>query len=127
MCSSDLDNKTILSAGADKTARLDVVGLVALLDAHPGGVSAVQYHNSGTQALSAGADKTVKLWDLTKNAVLKTLGPVEAPVRQAVFSKDYTQVAAASDKSVRIWNAADGKELAKLDHPAKVMPMHVAR
>jgi WD40 repeat protein len=114
------DNKTILSAGADKTARLDTVGVVALLNAHPGGVSAVHYHTNGTQAISAGADKTVKLWDLVKGTVLKTFGPVEEAIQQASFSKDSTQVAAASGKSVRIWNAADGKELAKLDHPAKV-------
>src|SRR5439155_3137114 len=66
------DNRTLLTAAPDKTARLLDVAVLAAFDAHPGGVVSVQYHNAGAQLLTAGKDKTVKLWDVTKNAVLKT-------------------------------------------------------
>src|SRR5262249_37689872 len=68
---SPADNRTIASAGADKAARLSDVPLLTQLDAHAGGVSSIAFHNSGTQAISGGADKTVKLWDLTTGKVLK--------------------------------------------------------
>src|SRR5262249_49339956 len=66
------DNRTLVSASADKNARLLDVNALSLFDAHPGGVSAVQFHLGGTQAVSSGADKTVKLWDLAAGKVLRT-------------------------------------------------------
>src|SRR5262249_40695534 len=114
------DNRTLVSAGADKAARLSDVGVLAVLDAHKGGVAGVQYHPTGTQALTAGADKTVKLWDLAKGTVLRTFGPLEAPVSAVTFSRDYTQVGAAAGKAVTVWNLADGKQLFTLPHPADV-------
>ena len=60
------DNRTLVSAGADKIVRLSDMNILASLDAHAGGVTSVAFHNNGTQALSAGADKTVKLWDVAK-------------------------------------------------------------
>ena len=50
-----------MSAGTDKAARLSDVGVLAVLDAHQGGVVGVQYHSSGTQALTAGKDSTAKI------------------------------------------------------------------
>jgi len=114
------DNRTLLAGGQDKHARLLDVGTLAVFDAHPGGVAGVQFHANGTQAVSAGADRTVKLWNLADGKVLKTFGPLEAPAAAVAFSKDGTQVGAAAGKNVKVWNAADGKELATLSHPADV-------
>jgi WD40 repeat protein len=83
-------------------------------------VSGLAFHSNGTQAISGGADKTVKLWDLTKGTVLKTFGPLADPVSAVVFSRDYTQVGAAAGKVVKVWNLTDGKELLALTHPAAV-------
>jgi WD40 repeat protein len=117
------DNRTVVSGGDDLAIRLSDTGIVSLLDAHPGGVVGVQYHGSGTQAVSAGKDKTIKLWDLTKNTVLKTFGPVSAPIQAVTFNRDFTQVGAAAGKTVYVWNAADGKELATLAGPAEVLSL----
>lgn len=114
------DNRTLVSAGLDKTARLHDVNIVAALVAHPPGPVAAQFHSSGTQLLTAGADKTVKLWDLAKGAVLKTLGPIADPIRAVAFSRDYTLAGAATGKLVKVWNLADGKEVLSLSHPADV-------
>jgi WD40 repeat protein len=117
------DNRTLVTAGLDKTARLLDVPALSVLAGHSGGPTLVQYHNTGTQLLTAGADKTIKIWDLTKNAVLKTFGPLADPIRSVTYSKDYTQIAAAAGKIVKVWNIADSKELATLSHPADALSL----
>ncbi len=114
------DNRTLVSAGADKLVRLSDVNILATFDAHAGGVTSVAFHGNGTQALSGGADKTAKLWDITKGQVLKTFGPLPEAVRPVAFNRAGTQTAAAAGKTVIVWNIADGKEVRKLEHPAEV-------
>lgn len=114
------DNRTLVTGSRDKTARLLDVNVLVALPAHGTGPVVAQFHNSGTQLLTGGADKTVKIWDLTKGAILKTFGPLAEPVRVVVYSRDFTQAAAAAGKIVKVWNLADGKELATLTHPANV-------
>jgi WD40 repeat protein len=114
------DNRTIISASTDKTARIADVGVVAMFDAHTGGASSVAFHSSGTQAITGGADKTVKHWDLSTGKVLKTFGPLPDAVTGVAFNRDFTQVGASAGKTVKVWNLADGKELLTLNHPAVV-------
>jgi WD40 repeat protein len=94
--------------------------VVAMFEAHPGGVAGVAYRNTGTQVLIGGADKLVKLWDLATGKAALSVGPLADPVTAVCFSRDYTAIAAAAGKVVHIWNAADGKEVATLKHPAAV-------
>src|SRR5207249_1607550 len=114
------DNRTLISASADKTVRYFDAGLLASWNAHAGGVNAVAFHNNGTQALSAGADKTIKVWNLADGKAIQTLGPLTDAVSAVTYSRDFTQIGAATGTSVKIWNAADGKELLTLSHPAAV-------
>lgn len=113
-----VDNRTLLTASLDKTAKLLDVNIAAAFEAHAGGVVAAQYHGNGTQLLTAGADKTIKLWDLAKNAAVKTLGPLPDPIKIAAYSRDFTQLGVAAGKTVKVWNLADFKEIASLVHPA---------
>jgi WD40 repeat protein len=116
------DPRALFVVAGKSLRRLDAAVSKSVL-AHQGGVVSVQYHANGTQALSAGADNAVKHWDLAKGVVVKEWGPFQEPVRGAVFSRDFTQVAAAVGKTVRVWNLADGKELANLPHPADVLSL----
>jgi WD40 repeat protein len=117
------DNRTLLSVGADKTARLSDLNLLAVYDAHPGGVAGVAFNGAGNQALSGGADKTLKLWDLTTGKPTRTIGPLADPVKAVAYSRDFTQVGAATGKTVKVWNVADGKEVLTLAHPAEVLSL----
>lgn len=117
------DNRTLVTASADKTARLLDANLASALAAHPAGATFAQYNANGTQLLTAGADKTVKLWDLAKATVLKTFGPVADPIKAVTFSKDFARVGVASGKNVIVWTVADGKEVARLAHPADVLSL----
>jgi WD40 repeat protein len=117
------DGRTLVSASADKTARLFDVGVVSTLAAHPTGSTFAQYHANGTQVVTAGADKTIKLWDIAKGAVLKTFGPVADPIKAVAFSRDFTKIGVAAGKTVKVWNIADAKEVVTLNHAAQCLSL----
>jgi WD40 repeat protein len=117
------DNRTLATASQDKSARLLDVGVLTAFEAHTGGVLVAQYHSGGAQLLTAGNDKTVKIWDLAKNVVLKTFGPLPDRIKFAAYNRDFTQVGAAAGKVVKVWNVADGKDLLTLTHPADVLSL----
>ena len=114
------DNRTLVSGGADKTAKLSDVNVGLVLEVHPGGATGVAYHSNGTQLLTAGADKTAKLWDIATGKVLRTFGPLADPVTAVVFSRDFARVGAAAGKVVKVWTTTDAKEVQTLTHPAAV-------
>ncbi|HEY8505650.1 MAG TPA: WD40 repeat domain-containing protein, partial [Gemmataceae bacterium] len=114
------DNRTLLWAGDDKAAVLADVAVRKVLAAHPGGAVGVAFHSNGSQAFTAGKDKTVKLWDLNAGKEVRSFGPLPEPAACLAVSRDFSQVGAGSGKVLKIWNVADGKEIATLTHPAEV-------
>src|SRR5262249_47777349 len=96
------------------------VNLRSLIEGHAGGVSSVAFHGAGNQAVSGGADKTVKLWDLATSKASRTIGPLADAVNAVAYNRDFSQVGAAAGKTVKVWNLADGKEMLTLTHPADV-------
>jgi WD40 repeat protein len=111
------DNRTLLVAGEDRTARLEDVNVQSAFEVHPGGASAVAYHSNGTQILTGGADKTVKLWTIATSKLDRTFGPLAEAVTGATFSRDFTQVAATAGKTVAVWETATGKPVLSLEQP----------
>lgn len=95
---------------------------VTAIKAHEGGVTGASFDQNGSQALTGGADKTVKLWDLATSKEVRSWTMAE-PVAAVAFSRDFAQVGAAAGKTVKIWNRADGKDLLSLDHPAPVLSL----
>jgi WD40 repeat protein len=89
------------------------------LAAHTGGVTGAAFHNNGTQVLTGGADKTVKVWDANTGKPLQTVGPLADSIGAVAFNRECTQFSAAAGKQVKVWNAADGKELLSLVHPVE--------
>ncbi|MEV4289604.1 WD40 repeat domain-containing protein [Nonomuraea bangladeshensis] len=94
---------TLVSGGADRTARVwDVgTGRGLLLAGHAGPVDAVAFAPDGTVLATGGADRTVRLWDASTG---RPLGPPLAGHRGAVaalaFAPDgRTLLAAATDRA----------------------------
>ena len=65
-------------------------------------------------ALGLGADKKLKLWNLSTGTMLADLGPAES-VAGAAFSKDATLVAVAVSPEVRIYSVTTGKLISTLE------------
>jgi WD40 repeat protein len=117
------DSRSLVAAGDDKAARIADIGVMHVAEAHPGGATAVAFHGNGAQALTAGADKTVKLWNLPPGqppTIASTFGPLPEAIATATYNRDFTQVGAVSGKTVKVWNLADGKETLQLNHPSPV-------
>jgi WD40 repeat protein len=109
---------TLLSAGADKVARLDELPIQAVWPAHNGRVTALQYHPNGGQILTAGQDKAVILWDAAKRVPLRRFESLGEPVADAGFSRDGLWIAATGGKRAQVWNAGDGKPAVTIALPA---------
>lgn len=73
---------------ADGTLRLFTPHLERLIDAHPGGVTALALSREGTRAVSSGADKSVKLWELATGRQVATFaGPADV-IESVVLTAD---------------------------------------
>lgn len=63
---------------------------------------------------AAGGKPVVILYDIASGNVTKTLHGHEGSITALAFSADNTKlISGSADKSARVWNIADGKELAK--------------
>ncbi len=107
------DGSRLLVGGADGKA--GVYGLDGQLIesiAHQGAVNAVAFLGDGQRVVTAGADKTARLSSLS----VVWQGRHAGPVRQAVLNARQDRVVSCGDdKTIKIWNAADGKLLRSLD------------
>ncbi len=110
------DGKTVISASADRSARVWRLAATALWVAHKTRVHGAALKPDGTQLATVGDDKLVKLWD-SSGKLARQLDGSTAELLAVAFRADGQQVAAAgADKHVYIWNTDDGK----LDHKIPV-------
>jgi WD40 repeat protein len=81
------------------------------LSGHEGPINEVNYNSNGKLIVSAGEDKTARIWDAVTGRELLTL-PHPMPVTHVSFSPDGTRLATgAGDGLVRLWDVASGKKL----------------
>ena len=120
------DNRTLLVAGDDKTITIHDVAATAAFPVHKGGALGVALNPSAPQALTAGADKTIKLWDLATGKELKTIATLPEAISALSPSRDFTQIAVATGKTARVIQTSDGKELASIAHPAEVIAINLS-
>lgn len=81
--------------------------------AHKGGITAVRFNSAGDQIATAGMDNSILIWANPPAAMpAKTLAGHTRWVRDLAFSPDGTRLISVSDdRTVRVWNLADGKVL----------------
>ena len=68
-----LDGKRVVTASADKTARLwnaETGTEIAVLKAHEGTVWSVAFSPDGKRVVTASADETARLWDVSRSEVV---------------------------------------------------------
>jgi len=105
------DGRMILTASADKTARLwdSTTGKeLRALRGHAGEVLSAQFSSDGKTVLTASRDRTARLWDVASGKELRALRGHEDWVRRAHFSADgKTVVTASADRTARLWDCAE--------------------
>jgi WD40 repeat protein len=106
------DGKRIVTASADKTARVwdaQSGALVATLTGHTGPVNDAAFSPDGSRIVTASQDSSARVWDAASGNLLATLTGHTAEVRKANFSPDGAHiVTAADDNTARIWDAQSG-------------------
>ena len=122
------DSTNVRSVLNDGSYRDRPLALARVLTGHEGPVNDLALSANGQQLLTAGADKSVRLWNVADGALVRTFAGAQAEVTRVVFSADGTQVVASSlDKSVHIWTLADGAPQTALIHSETVHAMAQSR
>ncbi len=111
------DDSNVLASGSEdgtvKLWNLEDGKVLKSQRAHAPGVTAIQFGHDG-RLVSAGRDRVVKLWspDL---APVRTFEAFKEPVLEVALSHDANRVAAGDwSGEVRLYNTADGKQVALL-------------
>lgn len=116
-----VDNKNVLIA-AEKTVSLAMLQVDGVRATVPGAGAALL---APTFAVAATADKFVRSHETAVGLPakeVKAFGPLPDVAKVLAISKDGTLLAAATGKSLKLWQTADGKEL-----PAPVLPADVTQ
>jgi WD40 repeat protein len=103
------DSKLLIAAGTDGQVHIVTPAAVRVLAGHMGAVNAIAFNPAGDRLISAGADKTVRGWNVADGApATQYAGSTDVVTALTVSADGAKVVAAGADKQVRIWNLADG-------------------
>jgi mono/diheme cytochrome c family protein len=112
------DGRKLLTAGRDRVVLLHEVAtgrLLARLQGHTDAVRAVAFL-SGGRAVSAGADQSVRLWDLEKGREISAWIGHRGPVNALAVSGDGSRLlSAGNDRQIVLWELPTGRILARWD------------
>ena len=119
-CSSLPTTARLLPAATTRRSRFTTSPATGAFPVHAGGAVAVALHPEPPQAITAGADKTVKLWDLATGKEVKTIATLRRRRSPSLAaSRDFTGVAVTAGKIAKVFQLSDSKELASIDAPGR--------
>jgi tetratricopeptide (TPR) repeat protein len=102
------DGQQVVTASADKTAKLWAVSsgqLLQTFQGHKNSVYQAAFSPNGQQVVTASFDNTAKLWAVSSGQLLHTFQGHESWVYQAAFSPDGQKlVTDSTDGTVKLWD-----------------------
>ena len=112
------DGKWIVTASADKTARVwdaEAGKTVAVLEGHAGAVRSAEFSPDSLRVVTTSDDSAAILWNAVSGELIRRFEGHLAQVLNATFSPDGKQIVTAGiDSTARLWDAETGKQLAIL-------------
>ena len=95
-------------------------GLLRTLAGHSGSVNGVAVTPDGRRAVSASADKTLKVWDLETGAELRTLAGHSDRVNGVAVTPDGRRaVSASEDNTLKVWDLETRRRTAHARRPLR--------
>ncbi len=114
----------LVAAAADGSLRMITPHLLAIIDAHEGGVHSLALTADGQRVVTCGADKTLKLWSVADGKPLATFaGPTDA-LQSVIITPDGKHLLAGGlDKNLYVWPlpVADGSRLPQAEPVAALL------
>lgn len=114
------DGERVASSSDDTTIRvwdLSTSRSLFILHGHRGGIASVVYSPDGSRLASASDDQTVRIWSARSSHAGFAVGNT-SPAWAVTYTPDGTQFVVATEHSVRLCSAVDGRPLRTLAVPA---------
>ncbi len=109
------DNLNVITAGADKTVRVEPIAVQFVKVADEKRINALAVSPNAAWYATASDDGTVKMFNAGDGAPIRAYSGFQGPVVSVTFSPNSQQIAAGGkDKTVRTWNPNNGIALFKL-------------
>ncbi len=90
--------------------------LINTIDGHSSYVNYIVISPEGEKLVSGGADKKIKVWDVSTGKEIRTLLENSIHVNYFAISPDWQTIATGgSDNKIKIWDFLSGKEIRTLD------------
>jgi WD40 repeat protein/serine/threonine protein kinase len=123
------DGQQVATGGSDGVIRrwhTDSGDAMSVPLQHGDPVRKLAYNAAGTRLLSIG-DRSIRLWDLTKEPAYLMFAVVGEQPFHAPFSPDGNTVIISTGKLARVWNAVDGRPVSEpLRHSGDVRSVAIA-
>lgn len=113
------DQRMLLLAGDDKNLVLQDIPALFSFVPHPEGLLGASLLANGSQILTIGKDKMLKVWGLDGKEIRSLTAP--APLTAFSLSRDGQSVITFAGKTGKVWQIADGKELFSFESPVDVL------
>ncbi|XP_072904178.1 uncharacterized protein [Hemitrygon akajei] len=81
------------------------------LTGHTDRITAVTGFQKGLQAITASRDRTLKVWDLTRGKVLRTVHGVGRNINSITMCRQNTLAAVTENNSLQVWDIHSGKQI----------------